>query len=346
MALKLSEGFDKISSVLDLSQANYLFAGTVNVNTNLGRFGGGSAMVQNSTSNNLYLTHPAMDIQNGVGHWAFWVKVSDLPASEVDFILMGDTAGSSSSSVRLRINASGDLLIRDYGSPFSGLNAAGVLVDLDWHHIEVAYVAKNSGGSYQVWVDGVSAITKSGDTMELGTPTAVAFFCVLGQTSMTTYIDDVVIWDETGSDFVTAHLDEHRIETRTAEADGTSDFTPSTGGDNYAMVDDANGSDLDSTYVQSTGVGDVDLYDLVPLGRTPVAVHGIAVKTVAKKTDTGDVTMHHRIKTGGADFEGADKALVVTYFTYVDFWGKNPDTTTSWTPSDIDNLQFGFEYQA
>jgi hypothetical protein len=98
--------------------------------------------------------------------------------------------------------------------------------------------------------------------------------------------------------------------------------------------------------VESTAIGQADLYGVADQGVTPLQTLAIALHSRARKTDAGGVTMRHRLKHGSTTAEGGDKALTTAYAQYSDYWGKNPDTDAAWGSSDVNAAQAGVEHQA
>jgi len=115
-------------------------------------------------------------------------------------------------------------------------------------------------------------------------------------------------------------------------------------GDHWDKVDEAT-SDNDSTYVQSNSADwEEDLYNLTdhtaPSGAT---INYVKVYMVVRslKTPSGPSAYVH-IKTNGAEYIGGMGEQVTTsYATYSYEWTTNPSTNTTWTWSEIDNLQAG-----
>ncbi len=348
MVMCLIEGFDKYSNSAGLAVAGYANTGTVTINTTGGMFGAGALMCQNN-GGTCTIPFTAIDASTtGIFHCAMWLKVSDLPAADSDIANFFASADGVASGLRLRVNSAGDFLMRKYASPFAAIGTvAAAFADLAYHHLEIEGTFKNSGGHIKVWIDGVLQINYSGDTYDAETPASINRFILQPPSSCTVYVDDLTVWDETGANFAhTGPLGEHRIETRGPASESACQFTPSTGSDNNLLVDETNGHNGDTDYVESSTVGHVDLYDLVDLGSTPLQVHCIAVKAIAKKTDTGSVNVSMHLKSGGVDSEGSAVALTGAYSQISFYNGLDPATSTTWVPSDLDAALFGFEYQS
>jgi hypothetical protein len=85
-----------------------------------------------------------------------------------------------------------------------------------------------------------------------------------------------------------------------ASAEGaTNDYTPSTGTNNAALVDDNPAND-DTDYIESSTVGHIDYVEVsvspaIPAGST---ISAVAVVTQDRKTDGGTRTSRHKIRFG------------------------------------------------
>lgn len=345
MAMKFQDGFDMYSAANDLLLRGMTLTGSPAIQTTGGRFGGGSIEC-NSSTDVIDVPLPSMDGTAAV-HWAAWVKISTLPATTTTFINFRNSADTNGCGIRC--GSTGDLIVTEYnaGSTVDG-SVAGCFADLGWHHIEMRHVFAASG-SLKIWVDGVLQVDLSAiDTFLSGTPSGLNQFKITtGGSALVVMVDDLVIWDEVGSDFVLTSLGEHRIETRVPSADtAQKDFSRSAGADNYALIDETGMHDSDATYVQSTTIGHKDLYEVTDLGASPTSVHAVAVHTRAKKTDIGAVTMNNRLKSNATDQAGANNSLTSGYLQYTDYFGKDPNGSIAWDVAAVDAAQIGFKYEA
>lgn len=130
-------------------------------------------------------------------------------------------------------------------------------------------------------------------------------------------------------------------------ADTHSDFTPSTGTDNYAMVDDAV-PDNYTTYNESTTVGAYDLFQMeeVPEGYDIIGAQVIAY---AEKHDWGPGIMDFLVET---PIEGINLVGELMYLTVGDFvyhtrgFHINPDTGDEYTVEEFNAARFGYKKRA
>lgn len=351
--LKLIEGMDQLTSVTDLAMMRHTWTGTLNFFPTGGRFGGRGIQVPAATANQVRFTQEPIDVDAGAGHWAFYIKFDSLPSNEQIFMSIRNESAVSSPDygIVLATNASGDLILKRYGpggTTNAGETAAAAITTGVWHHIEIDYLVRASDGHIRGYIDGIQVVDYSGNTIYLNSDGKFGLDTIYftGRTGMVMIVDDVVAWDEEGADFIKPLLGEHRIETRTPDGDVSTMFEPSTGSDNFNMVNEDDGSDRDGTYVQSTAVDDMDLYSLANLGRTPVEVHAVAIKTAAKKTDIGDVEMRHVLKSGTTTVESASIVLPASYTGSMTYWGLDPHTSAPFLPSALDDLEIGVKYHA
>ncbi len=136
-------------------------------------------------------------------------------------------------------------------------------------------------------------------------------------------------------------------DNETVRPDGAGDETniaeqyPASGA-HWDKVDEAT-SDGDSTYVQTNGGWEEDLYSVAnhtaPSG---ASINYVRVYMVARSLNTpGQTSAYVHIKTNGVEYNGTEETVTTSYATYSYQWNNNPQTGSPWTWSEIDNLQAG-----
>ncbi len=115
-------------------------------------------------------------------------------------------------------------------------------------------------------------------------------------------------------------------------------------GDHWDKVAD-NVSDGDSTYVYTPSKGwEEDLYN-IPDHSTQTAsgdINYVEVFMVSRTTaNATKLSAYTLIKTNGVSYNGTSENLTPSYVTYSYQWSLNPSTNSTWTWSQIDNLQTG-----
>lgn len=231
----------------------------------------------------------------------------------------------------------------DYTTNLLAESASGLWAFHLWHYIEVRVVIDAVNGSVEAWLNGTKVIDETG--LNTGTGTGNLFRIDTrsfhqGSSQSQRRHDDFYLTDN-------ERIGVRRIVQLVPAADtAQKDCTPSTGTDNYAMVDEAT-TDQDSTYVEGVADDAEDLYtlqDLVTvLGYTPQDVDGVQVRLAARRTDA--FTRHVRLKSvvdATAEVQSA-MSLTETYqMSQPIFYPQNPSTAAAWQVADIADIQVGF----
>ncbi|QIV65771.1 hypothetical protein Cp1R7AA1_114 [Mesorhizobium phage Cp1R7A-A1] len=205
------------------------------------------------------------------------------------------------------------------------------------YFIEVKLTGKTSGGSLELFVDGNSWGTFSGQTQTFNGISSVQLGG--GQSGQTWAYDDLYVLN----DVADVRLGDMKVVTLLANADtADADWTPSTGTDGYAVIDDdqANTSD----YLSASNAGDLSLFDFANLGFSPATVAGIAIETLGKKSDAGTTTIRNVVKSGSAVANGTTRSLGTAFgYQAQDIFATDPNTSAAWTGAAIDALKAGIE---
>lgn len=339
MTLLLSDGFDQYTVAADLaarwipgSQTLYAASG--------GRFGGGSMYIIDDDIPAQFIMPVHGDAAASPIHAAFWFKyVAGTAQDDTVLMFLGATGNGW-----VKHSASGQLFFSNFGSSSTMATSPTVMVAGQWYHVEMAIKYANAG-TIKMWIDGVLDVDWSGDNYSSGTPEDISSFRFYGKRYQDAYFDDIVVWDEVGTDFVLAQMGEHKIETLVPNGDSAVQFTPLSG-TNFSNVDETGIDDGDTTYVESSTVGHIDLLDCTNQAAVPVTTHAIAVHTRARKTDAGAVTMRNVLEFSGTSLEGMDHAITPGYVDYMDLYGKNPNTSAAWGNTDVNSITFGYKYEA
>jgi hypothetical protein len=286
----------------------------------------------------------------GVGFWFY-------REGAIDRIFCAFRESDGTNHIGIRINADGTLsVVRGalngaVGTTVLATSTNATLADT-WYHIEFKATINNSTGAYKVHVNGSSTgwipEATGVDTREGGTVGA-ANQLIIGGAGANCFFDDLYFFDDVAGDGFTDFKGVCEVVTRIASSgDGThADFTPSTGTDNGAMVDDAT-PDGDTTYNASSTVGHRDSYNFSALGITGT-IHGLQLNNWCRNSDAGarSVNGFYQSTSSPGITDGTNVvALSTSYIDVREPWGENPETTNAWTVSEIDAAEFGLEVQA
>lgn len=266
-------------------------------------------------------------------------KDTNLSNNERVFGLLSTTTYQN--SIRTHANGSVTYNLGDTATVVTGCtSAAGVITVGTWHHIEVEVVISDTVGEVRLWVDGVSAFSVTNQDTRNVAGTANADGVQFGGTSNTgtQSFDDFHVYTT-----ATEHKGDMRIETLVPESDtADSDWTPSAGTDNYAMVDESQ-PDADTTYVRSATVTDLDKYELTNLTTTPTTIVAVQTTMYARKDDATARSVRTLIDSGGTVANHTTRAMGASYAPFRDFNTTDPNGGGAWTASAVDALKVGIE---
>jgi hypothetical protein len=268
--------------------------------------------------------------------------------------IQGADAGATQGSFSLWDASDGSIRVNRHGdTTIIGTSSLGIISTGTWYHIEVAAKLNTvaNGGYVKVWVNGNLVINVTASDTNTGTVPTSYTGCVIGQgnnNSRDWKFDDVMLWDEDGTDFTYAQLSTSYlpiIETLNVDANDTVQFTPSAGS-NFQNVDDAAFHDGDTTYNASSTVGHEDLFTVANPSGTPNAIFGLAVKTIWKMDIPAIINMRDKLDSGGTVTYSADRLMTISYVHAYSPFGKDPNTTAAWLAAAVNSVKVGYKYQS
>ena len=209
-----------------------------------------------------------------------------------------------------------------------------------WHLVEL-HISISDSGVLQTRVDGVADIDYSGDTQPgAGTTITNVQFRQEGSVSHNPnlYIDDITI--ATGDWIGDVRYDAALVPTADTAVKW---WEPSTGADNYALLDELPPSDVD--YVSSGSPGSKDLYEMADwTGDSTHEIQFIVDWIRAKKGTASDQQIRSVVKSGATESSGGSIDLSTTYRYYSQILTTDPATSVAWDEAGIDALLAGQEY--
>lgn len=328
------EGFDHLAVVADLDNSDKwgLVSSTASLIT--GRGGVGKALKFVNDNHYAHTTFPAKTTM--VVGFAYY-QFTQSSTEEIFGFMTGNTV-----QMRLTTLAAGSMQVQK-GSATIETTATSPISLATWHWIEFKVYFHNTAGTYELKVDGnVVASGTNLDTLYAGSDCDGARF--YGQDQDNAF-DDIYLLDITGSinnDF----LGDCKVETLYPSAEGVTniDWTPSTGTDNSALVDDPVN---DADDVSSSTVNDEDLYVFDDLGAGSDTVFGVQVVARGEKDDTGPRSIALRTVDDPSgtpgNQTGSDKGLVNGTLSYYAEMFETYDGSNLWTASKVDAAEFGIK---
>jgi hypothetical protein len=209
-----------------------------------------------------------------------------------------------------------------------------------WQHVEVK--ADFTAETLEVRLNSVTILNVTGQSLVNSAPSSGR---ATGQVSAAQLqfrnatsgngdraIDDLVVWDDTGtlnSDFV----GDVKVFTDLPNADTAEvAWTPLSGATRYQMIDEvpANG---DTDYDESGATGDRMGVTFPALDAQVAQVLGVIFVAKTRKTDAGICTVQLRAKSGSSEALGAENPLTTAYTYRWDVFEENPATSAPWVPA-------------
>jgi hypothetical protein len=226
------------------------------------------------------------------------------------------------------------------GTTLLATSAPGVVTDMVWCYLEAEVVISDTVGSIAVYVNGALVVSVSGVDTKGQTASTVERFQVTASgtgipTSQGFGMDDLYVTD------TAARLGESRIYVLEPNSDDSVQWTPSTGSDNFACVDEAPFNTSD--WVASATTGHQDFYGFANLPYVPAAIHAVQTSMFAAKDDAATRTVRANLESGATVANGSDFGLSATYLQKTDIYEVDPNTSAAWTASAVDALLAGPE---
>lgn len=308
----------------------------------------------------------------GLG-FAFYLNA--IPTRDKEFALCSFEDANLADNIGIVVGSDGALSVvrghthsdSDSNGTFLTKTAAGIVKARTWQHIETKCTFDSSAGSVEVRIDGVTVINISGintvaSVFEKAAPSGESgslpecsyITLAFGPNGFTSnngfdapdfeygYVDDVVVWDTSGSvnnDFIgDVKVEILRPTADTAQADWTA-----LSGNAFENINDAPGDDVETSYIYAGTPGSpseiTSEFDIENLNSTSGEV--VAVTCVSKnRKDTDDVSdIQNGIVSGGVEARGSTSEVNGIYHFKEDAFQVDPNTGVAFTPTNVNNLK-------
>lgn len=249
---------------------------------------------------------------------------------------------AGSQQCEIRIGPSGTLSVTRNGTAVTGGTSTNALTLSTEHYLEWKVTIANSisAGSCVVRINGVDWITvETGqDIQATANATANAFRLGGNASNCSFQCDDLYI--ASGTSF----LGDVRVDTLLPNGAGNyQSWTPSTGTDHAALVDEATPNTTD--YLSGGAAGTKETLALGSTGSSG-SVLGVQVCNAVAKSDAGTSTIKNLIRSGSTDANGANFSPSTSYLYSLSVHETDPATSAAWTVSAINALEAGAEVVA
>ena len=208
-----------------------------------------------------------------------------------------------------------------------GTSAPGLIAEGQAFAFKGFVTVSDTVGVVQVWLNGVEVLTLTGvDTRNESTDTitALSWGCTWrNSVSGLLYVED--FW--CGSEMLPG---DRRVDVHYPIADGAdADWTPSAGGDHYAMVDEATPDD-DTTTITATAVDSRDTFQVEDFKNPGGAIDGLVVVAVGKRADANSAQFATCVRSGGTTYDGTPIGITTIYEHHKQAYTQDPGTAAAW----------------
>lgn len=273
------------------------------------------------------------------------IKLGAIPSGAGTLFQFRDATGTTQAC--LVVTTTGSLALYRGGSSGSLLaSSSNALTEGVWNYIEAKLTIADSGGSFEVRVNGETWASYTGDTKYSSSYDTANTIRFNGFPAVVyVYYDDLYICDGTGTvdnDF----LGDCRVDTIFPSAAGNAaDFTPTGSTNNYENVDETSPDDATS-YNASSTVDATDSFAFENLSALDSTILGVQENMIACKDDAGTRILHGLTRLDGTNYEGSDLSLSDSYLNHTQIWETNPATSAAWTEAEINAAEFGYKVES
>lgn len=290
------------------------------------------------------------------GYIGFWFKFNDFDTTEgLDDMIMY-LASTTTARVSMRLSSDGSLQLRSSTTGAELFDSSDPLETVDGklhflfkgseYKIELKVYGFNINGSLELRVnDEVWGLIPIADTN--GTFNRIYFKTgQVGEGADFEISQLYVLDDQGGIDDNNSFLGKSwKLEVIRPDAETAQiDFTPESGSDNSAMVDDAPRNNADADWNDSTGNAEIDRFTSAT-ALNGARVHNVNVVNVARHTGSSQ-NFRAVVFEGATSGDGGDETLTESFQVFMEPFETNPDTALAWTQAEVDACEFGYESRA
>lgn len=228
-----------------------------------------------------------------------------------------------------------------------GSSATSLFSEGGWFYLEARIKLSNTVGEVELFVEGEQVLSLSAlDTINGGTGVADRLLLLASTTAglslkgIVSY-DDVYWLDTAGVPPLNGPLGPVRVDRLLPNADVSTQFTPSSGGVNHHMVDEALPNN-DTDYNESGTAGHKDVLGLSNLLTPSGTVFAVATRVRARRTDAAVTNIVPSIISNSVEANGVNVSVGSSYEELTDLFVSNPDGGGAWSDSAVNALQVAY----
>lgn len=307
-------------------------------------FGG---LSNNSTLKNWLQVNVPIPLAEIYPQFCFWINALPTLASDpgLDSKINRILGWYGASGIMGSLEIGTDGLLKLYsGNSATLLGTSSNSVPIQsWFVIELHLKIHDTTGIATLRLNGAEEITFAGDTKSTD-DSEISYFrpnwpgAVFGFGDQ--FVDDIIFNDLNGS-VNNSWPNGLKIALLKPTADGNhKEWTPSTGSDNYALVDELPPVIADFLAAGSNGLRDTYVMEDCPEGMGPIAA--VIPSYWGQKSGTPACENLKRLmRIGGSDYAGANLAVPTSFSLIQEVLETSPATSNPFTVSEMNGMEFG-----
>lgn len=342
MALRDLSSFDHFATS-DLAARGFTTTGGVTISASNGRNSTSSLRCAKSGFVDSAATLGVSGVSGATCIVGMAVKISSIPAATFPILTIRD---GSTTHITVAVTSTGTIQVirgNTTGGTVLGTSVS-TISSATYYFIETKVLINDSTGTYEVKVDGVSYVSGTGADTRNGANAGwsgivLGLFDWFANQTFDVDYDDLYVADGSGGvedDF----LGDHRIVGIVASSgNGTNtDWTPSTGSDRGAVVDEATPNTSDYVLGPSSGLRDTYNFGAVGVSGTVKALQTVRYTRAGA---AGIRSVGPAFRIGGVNYDGSGQVLGSDWTYHREIHRVSPATSSAWTISEIDGAEFG-----
>lgn len=299
----------------------------------------GRVLVVAATNSGSNLTDSRMSVPTpakALGVGARFYRTTLPSSSGIRPVIIGYRSIANARMYDLIVEPNGALSVYDFDSDLIATTTIPIFTTNTWQHIEM--LIDSETGDIEVRREGVPVLTAT-EAVPQNTLIGIVSWSNrqsgTSNTSVQLYMKGLVVWDKSGTynnDFMgTVNV----VGCPVASDESNTGWTPSTGADIYALLDESTPNDADYASAAAAAASvEMSLGD-VPADST--SVRGVITVVRAMKTDGGDANLQVSLKSVAAYDAGVDHAITPTATYWWDVSEEDPNTVSPWTPGTFND---------
>jgi hypothetical protein len=288
--------------------------------------------------------YPATNDTFGIAQRVWLTNIPDNNTNRPGIAQFRDV--SNNVQVVVLVSPTGSLQVYRNTDPTSGAGtligetSGPVMVAQSWRHIEIWATRHASAGTVTIRIEGVEVLAL--ENVNTGNATyaqvAVGTSFSLQTVSIVTYVKDVVFLNGAGSQNNT-FIGPCGVYRLTPNGDVSSGWSRTSGSSDYELVNEAPPNDSGYIYAGDPPPAP-SIMTLTNLPADIIAVRGLVPTYRVQKSDGGDGSIQTSVSPNGTDWDdGADNAPSTAFSYFYDVSEVSPDTTSPWTPTEVNSAE-------